>query len=313
MKRVLTQQEIDAAFQGSANLRKESDKSSTSYDFSRLDRIPKSQLRAIHLLHENFARNLASSLSAYLRTYILLNLASIEQISYSEFVEGISAPSCIAYIGLQPYDGTAVLELSPALVFDLMEMLLGGGGKGTTQPKRKITEIEESLVQMLLRIVLQDLREAWKTVTDINFTVQSLASEPQWLHVLAPAEAVVVIAIEMRVGSNSGLLNLALPSIFIKRLRDKFEQLQQVRRAESTERDQVRVSHSILSSRTEFEAVLSGGTMSLGEFLGLEVGRIIVLGSGQPTFSGILNGYQKWTGRAVSVGEKRAFQIVGEM
>lgn len=313
MKRVLTQQEIDAAFQGSANLRKESDRSYTPYDFSRLDRIPKSQLRAIHLLHENFARNLASSLSAYLRTYLILNLASIEQISYSEFVEGITAPSCIAYIGLQPYDGTAVLEMSPSLVFDLIEILLGGGGKGAAQPKRKITEIEESLVQMLLRIFLQDLREAWKSVTDIDFAVQSLASEPQWLHVLAPAEAVVVIAIEMRIGTNSGLVNLALPSIFIKRLRDKFEQLQQVRRAESTERDQARVSRTILSSRTEFEAVLSGGTMSLGEFLGLEADRVIVLGSGQPSFSGILNGREKWTGWAVSVGDRRAFQIVGEI
>ena len=53
------------------------------YDFRRPDRIAKDQLRAIHLLHENFGRNLASSLSAYLRAYVTVNLVSVEQLSFS--------------------------------------------------------------------------------------------------------------------------------------------------------------------------------------------------------------------------------------
>src|ERR1051325_10435543 len=153
----------------------EADSSASSFDFSRLDRIPKSQIRAMHLLHENFVRSLSSSLSAYLRTYASLSLTSLEQSSYSEFLESLPSPTCITYIGLHPYDGTAVLEFNNSLMFSLIELLLGGNGKTTVQIQRKITEIEKTLIQTLMRVVLHDLGEAWKSVADIRFAVQSLA------------------------------------------------------------------------------------------------------------------------------------------
>jgi flagellar P-ring protein precursor FlgI len=86
------------------------------FDFRWPDRIAKSQLRAIHQLHENFVRNLGSSLSAYLRSYLIVNLVSIEQLSYSEFLECLPSPTCIASLSLKPYDGSAVLEIDSASV-----------------------------------------------------------------------------------------------------------------------------------------------------------------------------------------------------
>src|SRR5215471_2684115 len=80
-----------------------------SYDFRRPDRIAKDQLRAIHLLHENFARSLASSLSAYLRAYVAVNLISVEQLSFVEFSQCLPSPSCLVSLGLRPYEGNAVL------------------------------------------------------------------------------------------------------------------------------------------------------------------------------------------------------------
>jgi flagellar motor switch protein FliM len=310
MKRELSQQEIDAVFQGTGDAGRDKLPDATSFDFTRLDRIPKSQLRAIHLLHENFARNLASSLSAYLRSYASLNLVSLEQISYSEFLEGLSSPTCIAYIGLQPYDGTAVMELNPNLMFGLLELLLGGNGKSKVNIKRKITEIEKNLVQTLMRVVLHDLSEAWKSVTDINFSVQSLASEPQMLHVLAPAEAVVVIAIDVRVADYTGLLNLAIPSIFIKRLRHKFDQLRQVRRAASTVKNQSQLSDLIQDATLTLEARIDGGRISTKGLLNLEVGDVLVLD--HPVgrdIKGFLNGCDKYIGGVVTVRDKLALQV----
>ena len=248
MKKVLSQEEIDAVFQGAAVTEEarqaKSQAEVAAFDFHRLDRLPKSQLQSLHQIHENFVRSLASSLSAYLRSYVALNLVSLEQISYSEFLEGLASPTCIAYLGLQPYDGTAVLELSNNLVFGLIELLLGSKGKASAPVIRKITDIEKKLVQTLLRVVLRDLDEAWKSVVDIAFSVQSLASEPTMMYVLSPAEAVIVIAIEVRVGGSSGLMNLTIPSIFIKRLRHNFDQLQRVRKIEPKESDQNFVANS---------------------------------------------------------------------
>jgi flagellar motor switch protein FliM len=305
----LSPHEIDAVFQGGSEAVQDAS-DIAPFDFGRLDRIPKSQLRALHMVHENFVRNLASSLSAYLRSYVALNLVSLEQISYAEFLEGLASPTCIAYLGLQPYDGTAVLELNNALMFGLMELLLGSKGRATTTFQRKITEIEKSLIQTLMRVVLRDLSEAWKMVTDISFSVQSLASEPALLHVLAPAEAVIVIAIEVRVGSTSGLMNLAIPSIFIKRLRSKFEQLRQVRRAESTERDQLVVARLIQDASITFDARIMAGLIGTQTLVDLEPEDVLILDHPvERPVSGFLNGRQKWVGSVVTRDEKFVFQL----
>ncbi len=91
-----------------------------------------------------------------------MNLVSVEQLSYAEFLDGLPSPTCIVSLGLSPYDGNGVLELNPSLVFPILEMLLGGTGKGSGNIQRDITEIEQKPLDGVFRIILHDLREAWK-------------------------------------------------------------------------------------------------------------------------------------------------------
>src|SRR5438045_3513073 len=165
--RVLSQEEIDSVFRNVRDVPEDDDpaKRAQPYDFRRPDRIAKDQLRAIHLLHENFARSLASSLSAYLRAYVAVNLISVEQLAFIEFTQVLPSPTTIAALGMKPYDGNAMLELSPALVFPIFEMLLGGTGQSGAKIDREITEIEWNILDGVLRIILNDLRAAWQPVT----------------------------------------------------------------------------------------------------------------------------------------------------
>src|SRR5580700_1935171 len=129
--RVLSQDEIDDVFRHLRDTADEDDpaKRALPYDFRRTDRIAKDQLRTIHLLHENFARSMGSSLSAYLRSYVVVNLISVEQLSFQEFTQTLPSPTSLVVLGLKPYDGSGVLEINPSLVFPILEMLLGGSGK----------------------------------------------------------------------------------------------------------------------------------------------------------------------------------------
>lgn len=308
MKRVLTQQEIDAVFQAGEG--SEAVPEAVPFDFGRLDRIPKSQLRALHIVHENFVRSLTSGLSAYLRSYVALNLVSLEQISYSEFLEGLASPTLIAYIGLQPFDGTALLEMNVNLMFALLELMLGSKGLSSgAAVQRKITDIEKTVVHTLMRVILRDLAEAWKIVAPVSFTVNSLASEPQMLHVLAHAEAVVVIAIEVRVASISGLMNLAIPSLFIKRLRHNFDRLEQVRKAESTERDQMHLAGLLRDANLRFEARIDGGSVSTRTLLDLEPEDVLTLNHPiERPVSGYINDQAKWLGEIVGRRGRLAFE-----
>ncbi len=285
-------------------------KKAVPFDFRRPDRIAKSQLRAIHLLHENFVRNLVASLSAYLRTYVVVNLVSVEQLSYAEFLECLPSPTCTASLGLRPFDGNAILEINSSLIFPILEMLLGGNGKNLTAIHRELTEIEQNLLDGLFRIILQDLKEAWRGVTPIDFTLESVETDPQFLQVLAPSEAVVAIAVEVRIGEGVGMMNIAMPSIIIKMMRQKFDQQWSVRKTESTDVEQSRILELIRHSRLTFDARIEGPMLRMEDLMHLEQGD--VLSFDYPIDRPVdcrVNGKLKFRGRIVSTGQKLAFQI----
>ena len=308
MSRELSQQEIDAVFQNRTDRKRETP--AVKFDFRRPDRIPKSQVRAIHLLHDTFVRNLVSSLSAYLRSYLTVNLVSVEQLSYAEFLDGLPSPTCMVSLGLSPYDGNGVLELNPSLVFPILEMLLGGTGKGSGNIQRDITEIEQKLLDGLFRIILHDLREAWKGVTAVDFTIESMETEPQLLHLLAPNEAVVSIGVEVRIGESVGMMNIAMPSIVIKMMRQKFDQQWSVRKTHANPAEQVRVLRMLRESTLELEARLEGPTLTIGDLLKLSEGHLLMFDFPvEREVELLVNGTHKYSVQMVSAGRKRACQV----
>ena len=305
MSRQLSQQEIDAVFQNIQDRKRESP--AVKFDFRRPDRIPKSQVRAIHLLHDTFVRNLVSSLSAYLRSYLTVNLVSVEQLSYAEFLDGLPSPTCIVSLGLSPYDGSGAMEVNPSLVFPILEMLLGGTGKSSSAIQRDITEIEQKLLDGLFRIILHDLREAWKTVTEVDFTIESMETEPQLLHILAPNEAVVSIGIEVRIGDTVGMMNIAMPSIVIKMMRQKFDQQWSVRKTHANEGEQARILRVLRNAEITLEARLEGPTLTVRDLLSLREGYLLMFDyPAERTVNILANGAHKFTGQIVSTGRKRA-------
>ncbi len=310
--RQLSQQEIDEVFQNTQGrpADRAGSKRATLFDFRRPDRIAKSQLRAIHQLHDNFVRNLVSSLSAYLRSYLIVNLVSVEQLSYSEFLECLPSPTCIASLGLKPYDGNAVLELNSSLIFPILEILLGGDGKLQFSAQREITEIEQVLLDGLLRLILRDLHEAWTLVTPIDFTIENIETEPQFLQILAPSEAVVAVAIEIRIGDSIGMMNIAMPSIIIKMMRQKFDQQWTLRKSASTDQEQSRVLNLIRYSDLASEVLLAGPQLLLRDLMNLEEGDVLSLEfpAARP-LDLLLNGQTRYLGEIVNAGRRTAFRI----
>ncbi|HEX6893947.1 MAG TPA: flagellar motor switch protein FliM [Bryobacteraceae bacterium] len=311
MDRVLSQEEIDKVFQNRRDTQDDdAARRALPYDFRRPDRIAKDQLRAIHLLHENFSRSLASSLSAYLRAYVAVNLVSVEQLSFIEFSQCLPSPTCLVSLDMKPFEGSAVLELNPTLVFPIIEMLLGGNAHSPLKVTREITEIEQSVMDGIFRIILQDLKAAWHSVTPLEFAITARETEPQLLRILAPNEAVVSVGIEVRIGENSGMMNIGVPSIVIKMLRHKFDQQWSLRKSASTEEEQARILRLIRPARLRLDGRLEGPTLRVSDLMDLKeedvlafdypVGRCVDL---------IINGKVKFRGRVVAAGGKRAFQV----
>ena len=312
--RVLTQEEIDSVFQKTRDSEEDDSRKAQVYDFRRPDRIAKDQLRAIHLLHENFSRSLASSLSAYLRAYVAVNLFSVEQLAFMEFTQTLASPTCLVALGMKPFDGNTVLELSPALAFPILEMLLGGTGQGSVGLDRELSEIEQSILDTIIRIILQDLRGAWQAVANIDFSIEQHESEPSLLQILAPNEAVVAISIEIRIGEIAGIMNLGIPSIIVKMLRQKFDQQWSHRKSQTTDVDHLQMLDLVRPSLVRIDMRLSGPKLGVDELLDLQEGDVLAFDYPiEKPLDVIVNGRVKYRGEVVESHHKRSIQILEQV
>ena len=276
----LSQDEIDRLFRlrtGDPEDSPQPAAAAVRYDFRRPDRIPRDQLRSIHLMHDFLARNLASSLGAYLRAHVTVSLVSVEQISFGEFLQSLPTPTCISGIEMPQMDGNAVLEINPSLVMPMLDILLGGTGKVEDYEARELTEIEQSIAEGILRIILQDLRTAWAPVATIDFRVDAIETQPQLMQILSSNEAIVAIGFEITMGEARGMMNFGVPSILVKMVGQKFEQQWSVRRRSSTDAERDRMREMARRAPVRVGARISGARITVKDLLRLEQGDVLSL------------------------------------
>ena len=89
--------------------------------------------------------------------------------------------------------------------------MLGGTGN-PIETARAMTEIEQKVVQMILKLVVDNLREAWRQIFDIEFAITATETNPHMIQVVSPNEMVVVFAFQMRTQDCTAKINLAFPT-----------------------------------------------------------------------------------------------------
>jgi flagellar motor switch protein FliM len=229
MSKILSQEEVDAlmstpppgdlGFDGN----QPTSGGVITYNFRRPDRVSKDQLRSLHFLHDRFARNVTTSLAAYLRALTELTVVSVEQFSYSEFLMSLSDPTAYYALSMSGLDGLAALEMNPSLAFTIVDRMLGGSGTGT-QPQRALTEIEQNVIDSVVKLILENLTETWKAVFDVEFAIQARETRPQMLQVAGPNDVIILLAFDLRVGDVRGMLNLCIPANVIETVGSAFVQ-----------------------------------------------------------------------------------------
>jgi flagellar motor switch protein FliM len=199
------------------------DKKIEPYNFKRPDRISKSQLRSLHFIHDRFARNVSSSLSAYLRTVVELSIEEINQTSYAEFLSVVSDPTCYAGLSLKPLEGLGAMEVPANVVFSMIDRLLGGVGRPMTNP-RPMTEIEQKIIQGVLKILADNLCESWRPVYPIEFAVTATETNPHMVQVTAPNEMVLHFQFQIRMRDTLAKMRLAMPAPVLEPIIHIFDQ-----------------------------------------------------------------------------------------
>ena len=282
------------------------------YDFKRPERVSKDQMRALEALHEGFGRNLGAALSGYLRTIIEVSVAHIEQLTYAEFIHSLPNPTCFNLLRADQLEGQLCLEISPLIIYPIIDRLLGGSNADLFIPQRPLTQIEQRLVQRITDRATHHLSEAWTNLTPVTFKVEDFESNPQLVQIVPPNETVVVVGFELKMGNRAGTMTLCIPYNVI-------EPIMGVLAAQNWfsyqrkpgQQDHVRkLTSSLSTAPVDLRVFLAQTTISVNDLLNLQPGDLLTTEKDQSREVLVqVEGRNKFLGRIGQFKGNRAIQI----
>jgi flagellar motor switch protein FliM len=249
------------------------------YDFRRPDKFTKEQLRTLEVLHNGFARLLSSFLTGYLRHNVQIELTSIVQLTFEDFVHSVPNPMVLTAFSLNPLKGTAIAQLDPMFLFPVLDLFFGGSG---IAPKniRDLTDIELSATRKLMTKILDNLALAWKDIVQVEAVIDSVETNPDLYQANSINEIVALISFTAEVGeSTKGFINLCLPFTLLDPVVSQltFQRRSGLQSSEINEVERKKLQHWLGMPAVEL-TVLAGQTwMAVNDFLQLKEGDVLLL------------------------------------
>jgi flagellar motor switch protein FliM len=284
------------------------------YDFRRPDKFSKDQIRTLQMMHETFARLTTTSLSAQLRTLVSVHVASVDQLTYEEFIRSIPNPTTLAVINMDPLKGSSVLEIDPNVTFTVIDRLFGGRGE-PTKLTRELTDIELSVMEGIIVRILGNLRESWATVIDLRPRLGTIETNPQFAQIVPPNNMVVLITLETKVGEVEGMTNFCIPYITIEPIIAKLSAqywYSSIRKGATTEN--MNIIKKRLDEVTVPVIVEIGSTdVNMSDVVKLSAGDVLKLPDTKTTsdMTVKIGGRTKFRCKPGLVGPKMAVQVTG--
>lgn len=280
------------------------------WDYKEAGRLNREQMQSISALHEGFARSLTNSIGAFLRIGFQASLASAEHFSFRDFLGNLPERSYLGSVKLAPFGAACLIQMDFALAFPLIDLLLGGEGAGKA-PEREITEIEDQILETVMRIICRELQIAWQPLAmEFNFEQRQQASRVQ--HLLAAEEKVLGLSFEIKMKDSSGLLSVALPAIFSNALLRKISADGPRSHSQLGSRDSIeRLRHCLQSCRFRMDLELPVAVASAAELTSLSPGNILTLRRREDGVARIAcKGTAIFNARIARAGSIRAAQII---
>lgn len=287
MGEVLSQNEIDnllAALSAGEldmeNMQDAEEKQVKNYDFNRPAKFSKEHLRTLEIIFEHYSRLVSTNLPVYLRKNVQVTVSSSETVTFSEFTNALSNPVILGIINFAPLNGTIIIELATNLGYAMIDRMLGGSGQ-PLEKNRDFSEIELTIVQKMLVLFTQLLRDPWKNVIDISPVLNRLETNPQFAQVIAPNDMIAIVTLNVKIGEVEGLMNICLPFFTLEDVMDKlntkywFSTMQE----NHDENYEAYIEALIRKVDIPVKAVLGRSKISVADFINLQVGDCIRLDS----------------------------------
>ncbi|WP_040211183.1 flagellar motor switch protein FliM [Clostridium polynesiense] len=286
MAEVLSQSEIDALLSALSSgeivaeeVMKDEDKQKVKlYDFRSPQKFSKDHIRTLELIHDNFSRIISNFLTAQVRANVKVNIVSVQQITYEEFIHSIPNPTIMTIFKMNPLNGSILFETNPQFVDQVLDVLLGGNGSRKFR-LREFTDIDKNIIKKINTGLLNNLKLAWEDIMDVTIEVEDVETNPALNQTLAPNEPVALITFSVEMGKNSSFINLCIPYLSIEKF---LEKLVVQYWFQSSDDEAMKVSKELIRNRlnvvdVSVSAVLGSTNITVDDFLKLSINDVITL------------------------------------
>lgn len=285
MGEVLSQNEIDNLLASLASgdldvdsISGEEEKQVRNYDFGRPTKFSKEHLRTLEIIFEHYGRLISTNLPVYLRKNVQVTVASSETVTFNEFSNALSNPVILGIINFEPLNGNIIMDLATNIAYAMIDRMLGGTGQALDKA-RDFSEIEMTIIQRILIMMVGLLREPWRNVVDVSPVLQRVETNPQFAQIIAPNEMIAIVTLNLKIGDVEGFMNICLPFITLEDVMDKlntkywFSTMQENR----DENFEDYIETMIRRVDIPIRAVLGKTVISVSDFMNLQVGDCIKL------------------------------------
>ncbi|MCQ2541353.1 MAG: flagellar motor switch protein FliM [Lachnospiraceae bacterium] len=287
MGEVLSQEEIDSLLSALSSgevdmqdIQSKEEKSVKNYDFKRPTKFSKEQLRTLELIFEHYGRLLSTNLPAYLRKNVTVTVVTSETITFNEFTNSLSNPVILGIANFQPLKGNIIIDMGSEVGYAILDRMLGGQGRAI-EKMRDFSEIELNILNRIMAVCTELLREPWKNVLDITPYIERIETNTQFAQIIAPNEMIALVTLSIKIGEVEGFLNMCLPFITIQDIVDNLNtKFWFTNKNNSNDEDQsVYIESMLRKVDVPVKAVLGKSSIPVKDFLGLQVGDVIKLGT----------------------------------
>lgn len=287
MSEVLSQNEIDSLLAALSTgeldveqMSEASEKQVKNYDFKRPAKFSKEHLRTLEIIYEHYGRLISTNLPLYLRKTVQVAVASSETVTFSEFTNALATPSILGIINFHPLNGTIILDMAPNLGFAMIDRMLGGQGTALNRT-REFSEIEMTILQRMMIICMQLMRDPWKNVVDIDPVLDRIETNPAFAQIISPNDMIAIVTLNVKIGDVEGFFNVCLPYFTLEEVMDKLNTkfwFSNMTEATGEKYDDY-IESLIRHADIPIKAVLGQSVITVDDFMNLQLGDIIRVNS----------------------------------
>ena len=266
---------------------------------------------SLEIINDQFSRLIRNALSSALRKILEVSIQGIQMIKFGEFIRTLPVPGSLHLFKMEPLRGHALLVLDPKMVFTLIDLFLGGSGKGTYRIEgREFTAIESRLIYRVVVMILTELEKAWQPVHPVGIQYVRSEINPQFVNIVGPNDLMIMTTFGLEFEHFTGTIIICIPYALLEPIKNKLYS--------GYQRDQLAIDKSWIRRfeagirQAEIDLVVELGRtqIKVQELLSLKVGDTLMLDTEANDYLiAKVQGVPKYLGHSGLYGANKAFQV----